>query len=716
MKGEEKQKIKKLFMNSKKREEVRDKIQQIDKVVVERRVKFFSSIRFKLIVSFFVPFTLIILLGFFSYSKASSALISNYTASTTETVQTIGSYFKLGLEGVKTKAIQLMLENSIMNYHSGAYKDNVLEEKNVITSIQENYGNVVAIEPMTSAIYSVSEYGRTISSKGSNPTNMYSQALELWGDCADNMKWVSNHDFLDQPFSVNKDDYALSLLTKLQGINGFMIVDVKKTQITEYLDKISMGDRSILAFVTNDGKEFYGHNNEGNELLVETTEDSKLITSTDFYKEAVASGNDFGSDYVEFNGEKYLFVYSAIGDTGMSICSLIPNSVIVAQASGIKTTTIIISFIACIILLAIGAYVSIVITSNIKNVTKKLEKVAIGDFTVTFDNKNNDEFKMLTDGISDTMVGIRNLITNMKEVNGKVLETAGDVSKVSDVFYTSTKEISTALSEVAEDVVQQAGDADSCLAAMNALSKEVREVYNGTEIIDGISKETNSIVHDGLQVVDQLSDKIQETSQMTQVVIRDIEQLAKESQNIGQIIDVINGIAEETNLLSLNASIEAARAGEAGRGFAVVADEIRKLADQSKDAVSEIAKIITKIQNDTEGTVRAAKNTEISVLSQEESLKSTVAMFDNIKDKFDMLTSQLESITVGVQSIERVKEKTLTAIENISSYTQETSAVTEEVSATSLNQIDAVNDLRNEAKLLEEEVEKLNMAISKFTL
>lgn len=709
--------VQNIYKNKKKKEqELREKIHEMDDIILDRKVKFFSSIRFKLILSFVIPLALIIMLGFISYAEASKAMVESYKSNITSTVQSVTSYYKLGLDGLKTKGVQLMSDKEINSYHSGFYKEDLFMDQQVSRQIQDLYGALVAAEPMTSAIYSISEYGRTISSKGSSMNNYYKEAMELWGDTTGNFKWVTKHEFLDQEFSSSVN-YGMALMIKLTDANGFIILDVNEDELTGYLNSISIGNRSIFALVTNEGYEFFGTKQEKiNELVEKVTGDNRVISTVEFYQAARLSGNEFVSDYVDFDGEKYLFLYNSIGDTESSICYLIPNSVITAQAKEIKTSTMMVSIFASIVLICIGTYISLLIRKRIQNVTQKLNLVATGDLTVTFENKTQDEFTALSDGVTNMLCSIRGLVSNMKAVNEKVLVAASDVARVSDTFYTSTQEISSALGEVAEDVVQQAGDADSCLAEMNKLSVQVREVYNGTEVISTISTQTNQIVMDGLGVVDELSDKIKETSEMTHVVITDIEKLAEESKNIGQIIDVINGIAEETNLLSLNASIEAARAGEAGRGFAVVADEIRKLADQSKESVSQIARIVNNIQSDTAGTVKAARNAEVSVLSQECSLKSTVQMFDSIKSQFDILVNQLDTITTGVRRIELVKDQTLSAIENISTYTQETSAVTEEVSATSLNQMDAVTQLRNEAKTLEEEAEKLNKAISKFKI
>lgn len=685
------------------------------KTNVERKIhhkaRFRSSIRLKLIVSFVLPVILIITLGVTAVQKSTGTISANYKNSSSETLKAISDYIELGLEGVKAKAKQTMMEDSVNKYHSGEYKEDLVKESNLIEEIQTEYNNIVLMEAMTYAIYSMSDYGKLISSKGIELTNSYTQMDELWNGTSSNSKWISNHSFMDEIMNVNQEGYLLSYVTKLPHANGYLVFDIKAEYIQKYLEQINLGDGAVIACVTAEGNEVYGVT-EGtafDELLNE-----KKISELDGVKEIRQLNKNSGSEFVTIGEKEYLFLYDSVGDTGMQVCGFVPKDTIVGQAKDIQNTTYIILVIGCILLAITGIYVAHLINSTIKKIVTKLNQVGTGDLTVTFESKHRDEFMELSNAINHMLSNMRSLIGEMQQSNGQVLNTAADVSRVSDAFYTSTKEISTALSEVEKDVVRQAVDAENCLSEMNRLSEQVKEVFESSERIESISKETSEFVSSGLQVVEELSDKITDTTRMTGVVITDIEELKEQSDNIGKIIDVINQIAEETNLLSLNASIEAARAGDAGRGFAIVADQIRKLADESKDAVAEIAKIVQQIQEQTAGTVEAAKKTEVTVLSQEESLQSTVEVFNNIKKRFDILSEQLAKITDKVTEMEQVKETTLMSIESISSYTQETSAVTEEVSATAINQIDSVNNLREEAKLLEGEAIALNRSMEKF--
>jgi methyl-accepting chemotaxis protein len=280
----------------------------------------------------------------------------------------------------------------------------------------------------------------------------------------------------------------------------------------------------------------------------------------------------------------------------------------------------------------------------------------------------------------------------------------------------STKDISLAIDEIEKGVVQQANDTEQCLFQMSDLSNKINHVYENTYEIEQIAKETKIIVGEGIVTMEELNSKSSATTDITHVVINEIEELEVQSRSISNFVGVINDIASQTNLLSLNASIEAARAGDAGRGFAVVAEEIRKLADQSVNASNQIKSIVSTIQNKTKGTVVSAKQAKDIVESQMQSLAKTISTFENINEHVGSLVNNLNNIAEGVKGIESAKDETLDAIRNISAVSQQTATSSEEVSATANNQIASVEYLSQSAAELAEDSKKLEEAIQIFQI
>lgn len=211
-----------------------------------------------------------------------------------------------------------------------------------------------------------------------------------------------------------------------------------------------------------------------------------------------------------------------------------------------------------------------------------------------------------------------------------------------------------------------------------------------------------------------LSEKAKSTSVITGQIIDNVSMLNEKSQSISKIVNTINGIAEETNLLSLNASIEAARAGERGRGFAIVADEIRKLADQSVEAVHEIEGVVKEIQIQTKEVVFIANEAESVVSDQETAVRNTEESFADINFRVEKLVNNVTMILSNVHNIKRSKINTLSAIENISAVSQQTAAASLSVTDTTNNQLVVVQSLNDLAKELDNNALNLQNVISQF--
>jgi len=267
-----------------------------------------------------------------------------------------------------------------------------------------------------------------------------------------------------------------------------------------------------------------------------------------------------------------------------------------------------------------------------------------------------------------------------------------------------------------QGIMQQAKDAEECLMQMDNLSKKIGMVSDNTKEISHITDNAKQSIAEGTCRTQELNQQTMSTIIITTDIVNAIETLAQKSKSITQITNAINEIANQTNLLSLNASIEAARAGEYGKGFAVVADEIRNLAEQSQTSVKEIQKIINSIQNDTKIAVEAAKRAESALGLQESAVKNTIESYDNINDTVGELMVHLGYISENVESMEGSRASTLGAIENISAVLEEIAASSGTVNQNATEQINSVGALNQSAGILSKNAEELSQAIQKFTV
>lgn len=263
-------------------------------------------------------------------------------------------------------------------------------------------------------------------------------------------------------------------------------------------------------------------------------------------------------------------------------------------------------------------------------------------------------------------------------------------------------------------VGEQTESAAACLNQMDNLFTKINTVKDNTTQIGEIAVSTQSAIQTGLNSMDNLNDKTKSTTEITNNVIQTIQELSVHSANIGQIVNSINDIAEETNLLSLNASIEAARAGNAGRGFSVVASQIRKLADQCLMSAGKISNIVSQITEATQDAVRATQTAEAIVNEQAEAVAATSQSFHTLKQRIEKLSENLTSIQSSSTDMETTGSSTLHAMENISAILEETLAAVTSVASVTDRQSEVLGSLNEASSQLMNRAQRLGDAISKF--
>ena len=711
--GKQKKSKKKLVNLFKKREESNLTENEENKNSVQTSKM--TSIRMKLIGSFLIPVMLIIILGVVSYNKSSKGMISNFENSSLVTLDMMSEYYKLGLLGISNSAVQINSNEVLQNYYSGSYNGNIIEEERNYKTGKKTIITSAVSEELINDIYIVGSYGRSIAANSSFKSEIYDEFVnseegKAIVDSDRDEIWIGRHPAIDESISKTEDAYFMSLIRKFapfgQETLGYIVIDIDKDAILKLLNKTDFGEGSISGVITQDGKE----------ILKGEYPEGFNFSDQKFYQETLESSDESGLKYVDFNGSKYLFIFEKMEIGNVMICSLIPKTEVLKQAETVKLVTVPLVALGTVLALAIGSAMASGISKTIRNINEKLELVANGDLTVDINIKRKDEFNILGKSVNDMFTSMKSLIHKMISVSNTTTNSANEVSETSGTLLQGSKNIAAAISDIEEGVHQQANDAENCLIQMSALAGQINTVYENTNEISESAENASKSVDDGIVIVDNLSVNAKDTSNITHLVINNIQELNTESKAIAGIIGSINDIAEQTNLLSLNASIEAARAGEAGKGFAVVADEIRKLAVQSAEAASQIGTIIEQISIKTDKTVEAAKQAGEIVEKQEVTLSETVNIFHVINNQVEKLTGNLSEISKGIEKIEQAKNDTLSAVESISATSEETAAASTQLGISADSQLKAVETLNLAADRLSEDANNLQETASIFKI
>ncbi len=690
-------------------------LKEITRFFGKRRLNL-HSIRLKLIGVFLIPTAFLMLLGVISYQMAAKGLIENYETNGQVSLNMMSEYYAMGLNNISEKAIQLVSDDSLQKYYSGYYSQTPTEEASRKSEVQKKILAVDAADEFIDFIYIFADYGYPVVSSSTLNKDFYQTFLS--GEEAKRLKdsgaselWLGSHPTLDEVFPANSGEYALTYIRKLNnsafGQIGYLVLDIDKDFVQNLLKKTDFGKGSITGFVTDDGKTIF------NTSLKEDFD----LTEEAFYQKALQQSDAAsGSEYVTLWDKSYLFIYARLNIGDAMVVALIPRTEVIGQARTVKTVTVIIVLLTCIIALTVGLLISNGIGKTIHKTNRVLEQVAKGDLTVQVKIRRKDEFQILGSSINRMLSSMKALIDKMSGVSIGCTISAEAVEEASGELSDTSEKIAGAVTDIEQGVSQQAKDAEKCLLLMSELANQITLVKESTDEIGRIAEDTKATVDSGVNSMQALSKKHRNTADITCRISEDISKLMSESGSVMDIIRTMDEITEQTNLLALNAMIEAARAGESGKGFAVVAEEIRKLAEKSAKEASNIKLIITNIQERTGETAQTIHRAEATVTDQEQTLKETMENFDRLILRVERLTSHLDNITTGMVKMGKAKEETLSSIESISSTLEETVAASIEVNTTAGQQLAFVERLRQAVLQLSGDADKLKEAVSVFDI
>lgn len=466
------------------------------------------------------------------------------------------------------------------------------------------------------------------------------------------------------------------------------------------LDRISV---IVNSFIEMHDAEAFLVDKDSSVILA--SRDSDLISRTlgadgqsAFYKDVEKKVSGKSYDFCTLDGN--MTVFKEVNGTNWLLVSYVPTNVVLADLVGLRNLMIIFSIISILVLCVLIERVTHVVIRPVKEMTRVITSMASGDFTVSMKVKGNDEIAVMGRSVEHFIASMKEMIRQMGHVSDRLEKQAGSSKNVSGEMNSAANIQSQSMTELN--------------ATVDQLSVSVNEIAQNATQLAGVvadTKEDSDKVEDKMRTTVEVSEKGKADMESVGNALHNIEisihnleeavdKVGTASGEIVDIIKLIGDIAEETNLLSLNASIEAARAGEAGRGFAVVASQIGVLAKNSADSVAHITSLINEINGLVDDAVKQGRSSASDIESSADLIHTAVDTFDQIFQNIQETSHLIEGVVEKINQVDQVAT-------NVAAISEEQAASSDEILATSESMLQQAKSISKNSEQVEEEAGNL---------
>lgn len=466
------------------------------------------------------------------------------------------------------------------------------------------------------------------------------------------------------------------------------------------LDRISV---IVNSFIEMHDAEAFLVDKDSSVILA--SRDSDLISKTlgadgqsAFYKDVEKKVSGKSYDFCTLDGN--MTVFKEVNGTNWLLVSYVPTNVVLADLVGLRNLMIIFSIISILVLCVLIERVTHVVIRPVKEMTRVITSMASGDFTVSMKVKGNDEIAVMGRSVEHFIASMKEMIRQMGHVSDRLEKQAGSSKNVSGEMNSAANIQSQSMTELN--------------ATVDQLSVSVNEIAQNATQLAGVvadTKEDSDKVEDKMRTTVEVSEKGKADMESVGNALHNIEisihnleeavdKVGTASGEIVDIIKLIGDIAEETNLLSLNASIEAARAGEAGRGFAVVASQIGVLAKNSADSVAHITSLINEINGLVDDAVKQAGSSASDIESSADLIHTAVDTFDQIFQNIQETSHLIEGVVEKINQVDQVAT-------NVAAISEEQAASSDEILSTSESMLQQAKSISKNSEQVEAEAGNL---------
>lgn len=530
--------------------------------------------------------------------------------------------------------------------------------------------------------------------------------------------WDKALNFTEPKIEYNRLVYRITKKLRFKEGNALFVAEINITDILNYAPDIKVLEEGYTIVAARDGLILYHPEDVliGQYLpdaIYEHLDVDKEVVNLAMVDEEVIRDNQLTYRWtMEDNHERFMN-YKQDPQSGWIVMTSFELSEISEKLWNIIGLIFMIAFILIIIFSILGYFFARRLTLPIVELMKQMKAVEKGDLSAKYHGKTKSEVKVLGDSFNVMVAQLKQVILDLMSTFGQIESFVDTLTVTVDQTAAASNEISKSMMAIAEGAESQAYNTNHSVDLMKTMDGKFIAVNDSALNIKSSSHDAVKLNERGLQVVDALEEVSSLTTNRTDFVTGNMSSLSTRVHEVTGILEMINDISRKINLLALNASIEAARAGEHGRGFSVVADEIKKLAEQTGDAVGNIDELLKGVEVDVNQVSISVDDMQDATKQQEEQVVRSTEIFGEISHWIQSIVEQAEGIEKELEEAVTSKEAVTESIETIAGVAQDSSAVSEEVSAATEEQLASLEQLNSSTKELSDLVSGMKQEINR---